>query len=1201
MSANTKPSGSAGGSRDVVAGLSGGVRTLGRRLLGALAFGGHPQVGGRAGLPADAKALEELRSRALRLSPVTKRHVFPGLPGVPEGMAMGWAQLESMVGRGFSIGVFIGHGRFAPIAFADDGGRVFAGMDVHMDVHGVDPEFMFTRENDGLARDGSGFGRRDDHGRHGRDTAGVRVVQGGMVGRDSTGAMIWLASWMKRHARYELGQLRMPLPPERRRDLGYRDALTLGFLAAYLLPRFAGLLLGFGSGNVFRRLNREAPIGAIRRSVADARRARAHGMRVSGLEEHFIDLMDEAGVLGPLPGLEPVHGAEPLHLYTSSYSGGFIFGWGDSLAFPAILRSLRIEGNLNRFAAVSACLERGMRLGSSLTEDTVTRRQAARMDLALLADPAIIALSPHEDSATVDPLNDNGIDPVMRLMDAARATSERIAGENASAGGCVRPSEWTYRQTLALLVRSLRLPYRFDTEFRSDLASGSVAMAFTTAGLSMMPAHRYDAATGRWLDVDEAERAAMSADYNLRVGLMMAAIGFGADPRVSSVSLHVDSIGLEEAVAEQDGAIARLMSQALSAFESMRTADSGMRGSKADPKDGDVHGNSGLASRVQPLGDGRGQAPVVGPAPDSAGSDPEDSTVTGSMDTGSTDAGSQSSSALASADSRAASSPSTSSPSTSSPSSAAGSSDHPAQDGTDDGALDNRFEDLMRNGDIDEVAFSMPGDNRAVGDAGASGSDAVPDGSPDASAHGSGDDDSPDAGDGADSPEDPLAALHRNPTVRSLVTVTFTRDRFLTLLRRHGLNDPRLVYRSFDAAMDVDGQAGLRPIDAGFDLRDSRFSPPGSQEEPELSDAPLPRRARRILGTSDVTGLSIQRADLLQRAVADFHHLAADGATDSVARAQRSMAIVDALGDPELRGIASAVGAAIIDGRDTPDPDFPLSAQLDVQRVKARDLLFSGRTDQAFDLLGKAAAEVDARFTSGSGVPRYFNSYAERVVYNRLFATPGEHTVLIPDNLFYTHLELADALAQIRGVDAALPHLNAMVSYAPAYALSHMKLAIQLARNEDWDSARAACLNALRVALDRDDAAFAYYRFAYASWMRNEFDVAMAAYLLSAHIAPGHITALDGEMSELSARARSQCIPVPQDVESAKRVLQDHGLPVWPHTEVGSIVREAARVCVDEGLFVPARTLALAAARMNDTDIDGVDLVQVQFLRSLNA
>ena len=53
---------------------------------------------------------------------------------------------------------------------------------------------------------------------------------------------------------------------------------------------------------------------------------------------------------------------------------------------------LRIEGNLNRFAAVSAWLERNARLGLQPTEDTVTRAQAAQIDMALLQDPALIAL-----------------------------------------------------------------------------------------------------------------------------------------------------------------------------------------------------------------------------------------------------------------------------------------------------------------------------------------------------------------------------------------------------------------------------------------------------------------------------------------------------------------------------------------------------------------------------------------------------------------------------------------------------------------------------------------------------------------------------------------------------------------------------------------------------------------------------------------
>ena len=67
--------------------------------------------------------------------------------------------------------------------------------------------------------------------------------------------------------------------------------------------------------------------------------ARAHGMRASGLEDHFADLMQEAGALDHASGLEAVHGAEPLHLYTSSYSGGYFFVWDSGLEFRAALRS----------------------------------------------------------------------------------------------------------------------------------------------------------------------------------------------------------------------------------------------------------------------------------------------------------------------------------------------------------------------------------------------------------------------------------------------------------------------------------------------------------------------------------------------------------------------------------------------------------------------------------------------------------------------------------------------------------------------------------------------------------------------------------------------------------------------------------------------------------------------------------------------
>lgn len=1086
---------------------------------------------------------QELASHSRRLGPLVKRRTYD-FEDVPGRLTLGWAQLpggKGAAGTGFSLGVFADRDHFSQIAVADGKGRVFVGTRIGMDVQGMEPRFMLTKE--------PGDGR----------------VGGGVVGRDDSGRMVWLASWRRdrAHGGYTLEQMRYPLSRDMREGLEYRDAVAIAFFAAYMLPQMRGMLVGFGAGNIFRRLNREAPMGAIRRSVRDMMAMRAHGMRVSGLEDHFAELMHEAGALDDAPGLEAVHGAEPLHLYTSSYSGSYFFGWDSSLSLAPALRALAIEGNLNRFAAVSAWLERNARLGLEPTEETVTRAQAATIDLKLLDDPALLALGADDSgrsSATAagernaldgaatghDVRLDRGADH--HAMASLIAQAHRIArgiGEQAGEHGDTG-SEWVYRQSMALLVRRLRLPYRFDVEIRSDLASGRVAIGFTTAGVSMMPATRYDESEHRWVALSDRERAEMSAAYNLRVGLIMAAMSFAASDRVREVSLHVDSLGLEEAVAEQDSAIEEMMSEALSAFERMHTGGMGAVRGKSEPKDGDYHGDP-THTPTKPLADRDQQ--------DADGSGAQSAAQAGTH-----------------AESGAATAP-----------------------GEHDDSIERRFEDLMQGVDIDEAAFAMPGD-----DGDGDGHAADPYGI-DSSADMDGDYDGDYDGDGEqDDDIDPMNVLKRNPTVRNLATVAFPREAFLARIDEDALDHPMETYHMFDAVMDVDGDGALKPVSAGFDLRDQRFAPIGAQEQPEMSDHVFAPEAARVLGTGDAVGLSIQRVDLLQRAESDFHRIAGDDAMPSVTKAKEAMRIIDMIGDPELADQASNVTSALIDGRDTPSIAMTVADELDRERLKARDLLFGGRVNQAFEAAEAAIGRLDAMWKRGDGVPRYFNSYAERVIYNRLFATQGERTVLIPDNLFYAHMELADVLAQIKGAKASLPHLNAMVAYAPAYPLTHLKLAVQLARSEDWDSARAACLNALRVALDRDDAAFAYYRLAYTEWMQDRFDTAVASYLMSDHIAAGQIDSLESELQELVARADSQCIRVPENVDEAAHVLASHDLPVWPHTEAADIVRDAARLTVDEGMFVPARTLSVAAARMNDDGGSGIDVVQAQFIRSLN-
>lgn len=1128
--------------------------------------------------------MKELAGHAVQLGPMVKRRIFDDFPNIPEGLALGWAQLPQLDGRFFSIGVFLDRKEFCQVALVDGKGRVFLGADPQMDTHGLDPVLVFGKEGDFSLRDdarirgdephstsisgidATGGSAAEDDGRAAGDRS-VEVVQGGIVGRDMFGNMAWLASWLKTGNRYTLEQMRLRLPESLRLDLEYRDAMAIAFFATYMLPQMSGqMMIGFGAGNIFRRLNREAPLGAIRRSVRDSLEARSHGLRVSGLEDYFADLMRESGALKPSAGLEAVHGAEPLHLYTSSYSGAYFFTWDDSLNLAPALEALNIEGNLNRFALVSAWLEHNAHTGALPIEDTVTRAQAAQIDHALLQNPALMALKPLSGRALE--LDEPSSVSLRRMVGIAAQTADGIAAKaplaevsddasSASPSQAKGRGEWVYRQAVATLLRRLRLPYRFDTEFRSNLCEGNVAVSFTTAGRTMMPTSRYDKRSHTWISLSDEERTEMSERYNLRVGLMIAALCFGVDETVSNVSIRIDSMGLEEAVAQQDSAISKLMAQALGAFERMPTGDIHRGGSKADPKDGDIHGDP---THSGSMASGQDSMPF---APSTAGSSQEDGDDSARSDQDAEQAGDNGENGNAE---------------NTGSSDAGFTSDGDSRDANGDGeGIDAQFEDLMKGVDFDSIALSVP----------QGGQDAdIDDGEEHQNGQGGRDD-------------DPLAVLRSGPTAHNMATVTFTREEFMRHIQADGLAHPVATYRAFGASLNISG-AMPRNANPQFTLRDKRFSPLGSQEEPELSDVRLSGEASRILGTDNITGLSIQRADLLQRAVSDFHRIAADEGLPTVSKAQRAMAIVEANGDPELKKLAPSVSSALIDGVDTPDLDFTLSNDLDGQRIKARDLLFSGQVDQAIASLEEAVSKVDALY-AGTGAPRYFNSYAERVVYNRLFATSDERTVLIPDNLFYAHMELADVLAQLQGAKEALPHLNAMVSYAPAYPLSHMRLAVQLAREEDWNSARAACLNALRVSLDRDDAAYAYYRLAYAEWMLGDFDVAVASYIMSEHISPGKIASLDGELQELLARAQSQCILVPVSFEGAQQVLASHDLPVWPHTEVADIVRDAARVSVDKAMFVPARTLSVAAARMDDSADDGIDMAQAQFLRSLNA
>lgn len=1125
-----------------------------------------------------------------------------------------------------ALGIFTEKNMFVPVAVADSHGRIYEAGKIEADLAGIDPRVQLMSGGTGQVHYYR-FARTDKTSAANNE---IDVFHGSVIARSEDGNLRWLSSWLKYNGRYTFEQVRSTaLSRVETAQLHYRDAMVIAYFVMYVQPTLAlhGRVFGFGTSNIYRRLRNQAPLSAIRTSVADIEAARAQNLRVSGLEEYFAHIMREAGALDHIRQLEAKHGKENLELMTNPQSHLYYLHSRDGVDFDAALTTLRIEASLNRFSAVSSVIENNYHYDFEPTEDFISLPYVAKLSDDLLENPAFDALSTLETNGVKNsealaalryvaqdetPTQEtsfssnwlgqfyaqarkNGatrldnvahINAAFPLVYAARETAAALAKMNEpydedaryTSENAAGRSEWLYRQTMAQLITHVRLPLRSDIDFRSDLSEGAgrVAIDFTSSAETVMPAHTYDSQQLQWVDLPERERKSQASRYNQRVGIMLAAFAFGASSAVNEVALRIDNLYSAQDIEDRDPVIYSLLMRALNSMgmelgnrqQNNDAYPGDGNGNKADPKDGDVHG--------APAGS------VL-------------SSVTGAD---------------------------TSSPQTAQtlPSQAASSSPTGVSDGTSTGsAVEDDFVSLMNSVGFTpeqlEAFNAMEASSDRSKKLDNQPSDEEVDAAFNAVTHSGQEEQHKLVGDSqrirvmSGPGTDPLDLLRRTALTNTVATVIFTRDEFLKLLERDGLYNPYDFYHHFDAELFPDENGILQAIDAKKDMRDSRYTHQGAHEEPELSDKKLDPAASRILGTDSVRGLSIQRNDVLEGAQADIVGIAHDETLNVAGRAEKIAQYIDALADPELSQRKESYTRSVIDGSEIDRSRFTLADDFEKARIQSRDTFMQGDPQGAFDLIENKFAELDSAFSSAGRVPVYFNSYAERVVYNKLFATPGEKLVLIPDNLFQTHMEMVEVYSHVGKPDDVLRHLNTAVAYAPAYPLPHLRLAVMLAEQGDWQSSFAAASNALRVALDKDDAAYAYYRMAYAAWMQDQFDIAAACYVIAIRISVRTIPHALEELEELTNRARSQDIPLPLDFNEAVDALAYYDIDFWPHTQAASMMDVSAKTAVDNYLFVAGRTLSVAAARIasasasmdNDDDLDAREIVQFQFMRSLNA
>ena len=366
--------------------------------------------------------------------------------------------------------------------------------------------------------------------------------------------------------------------------------------------------------------------------------------------------------------------------------------------------------------------------------------------------------------------------------------------------------------------------------------------------------------------------------------------------------------------------------------------------------------------------------------------------------------------------------------------------------------------------------------------------------------------------------------------------------------------------------------------------------------------ATLPPDAQLALGAHDVRDLDIEY-DTVYRSMAEnvADELAGvESATEAI-RVVRTFSD-QVISDHDERGATACARLmkALAEGTlEASDQNGVVSRFLGDDRClvalgRARSLAQSD-PDQAVQVLADAISEtrlIDGVVDGGEVAYRYFDSYANRIVYNlarsgRLdvceaaAADAGKRVLPAPDSFLMCYLEIVPLLERsFKRSDDALRYGRDMVALAPTCAMSYRTLGRAYMLMGDMDHARQAIVAGLAVALTPADVSLLYYQLGYVMWKSGRFDAAVACYLKSVAVSPAVAVQATAELQQMATETRI-VVPARANLDDQLRAAD---IPVAPNDQIIDVLDVAAQAAADAGLAHVARSALAVRVRYRPDD-----------------
>ena len=417
-----------------------------------------------------------------------------------------------------------------------------------------------------------------------------------------------------------------------------------------------------------------------------------------------------------------------------------------------------------------------------------------------------------------------------------------------------------------------------------------------------------------------------------------------------------------------------------------------------------------------------------------------------------------------------------------------------------------------------------------------------------------------------------------------LYSVTFDRLRFETL-DLSDLPDPLGTLTLFGAELRaLDGS--LQPVEQTFGMEDERFCPKRRYCEPGVSPVQLLDTQKAALGCENVAELEINE-DLWRRRTADaFVRRLSGSAHNDVS------AILQAAQDNQGSGVdeaAARTARAIIDGSldgadaATVEDAFLNGDELSRAVEDAVHALNRGDAATAERRLSATLAPLDdARaFVDEPGVSwRYFNSFVERGLYNRLFAEEGAQVRLVPDAYFNAQLLLSAACYELEQTGRALAHAQRAHELDPLDDRSLLRIVRCLEKAGDYHGAIDTLNLALTHAHTHESIGVAYYRMAFMQYHLERHDLARSCY----HKCLCHPNSC-APMAVMELASLYDEEPMELRENELDEELEHGRIVVAPAPGIVHMLGEGARAATDAEVFMVARNYAQAYGALKGDDV----------------